>query len=103
MLLRDHPLMTYKGLRSWPPAWIWIYGGEKNHVRGEVGTLRQVVLSRINPADRCFLHIDHEESWYMGCVLIDDHAFCTQIVNLLQDCCNRSIAEIGSLDLSHML
>ena len=83
MLLRDHPLMTYKGLRSWPPAWgdldiRW----EKNRVRGEVGTLRQVVLSRINPADRCFLHIDHEETWYMGCVLIDDHAFCTQISEL---------------------
>jgi hypothetical protein len=49
MLLRDHPQMTYKGFRGWPPAWIWTCGGENNHVRGEVGILRQVVLSNINP------------------------------------------------------
>ena len=91
--------MTYKGLRSWPPAWIWTYGREKNYVRGEVGILREVVVSNINPADRCFLHIDHEGSSYIGCLLIDDHAFCIQIVKLLQDSCNRSIAEVGSLDL----
>ena len=103
MLLRDHPLMTYRGLRSWPPAWLWTYGGKNNHVRGEVGILRKVVLSKINPADRCFLHIDHEGSSYIGCLLIADNAFCIQIVKLLQDSCNRSIAEVGSLDLSHTL
>ena len=103
MLLRDHPLMTYRGVRSWPPAWLWTYGGKNNHVRGEVGILREVVLSKINPADRCFLHIDHEGSSYIGCLLIADHAFCAQIVNLLQDCCNRSIAEVGNLDLPHTL
>ena len=36
MLLRDHPLMTYKGLRSWPPAWIWIYGGKKIAYEGKL-------------------------------------------------------------------
>jgi hypothetical protein len=35
--------------------------------------------------------------------LLDDHAFCTRIVNLLEGYCNRPIAEIGSLDLSHYL
>ncbi len=39
----------------------------------------------------------------MGCMLFDDRSFCTQIAKLLQDCCNRSIAEIGSLHLSHTL
>ena len=103
MLLRDHPLMTYRGLRSWPPAWLWTYRGKNNHVRGEVGILREVVLSKINPADRCFLHIDDEGSSYIGCLLIADQTFCAQIVKLLQDCSNRSIAEVGSLDLSHTL
>ena len=26
MLLRDHPLMSYKGNRSWSPAWLWTAG-----------------------------------------------------------------------------
>jgi hypothetical protein len=30
MLLRNHPLMRYRGIASWPPAWTWIGGGEKN-------------------------------------------------------------------------
>jgi hypothetical protein len=100
MLLRNHPLMTYKSLYSWPPVWIWTDGGENKHPRGEVGILREVTLSNINPADRCFLYIDHEGSTYVGCLLISDHAFCAQIVKLLQGFCNRSIAEIGGLDLS---
>jgi hypothetical protein len=47
MLLRDHPLMSYKGLRSWPPAWLWMHGEENHHPRGEIGLLREVVLSKI--------------------------------------------------------
>jgi hypothetical protein len=39
----------------------------------------------------------------MGCLLFDETAFCRQITEILQSCCNRSIAEIGSLDLSHTL
>jgi hypothetical protein len=103
MLLRDHPLMRYKGLPSWPPAWTWIDGLEKKLLRGEIGILREVTLSNINPADRCYLYINHEGSTYLGCLLIDDHAFCSQVVELLQGCCNRPIAEIGSLDLSYTL
>jgi hypothetical protein len=45
----------------------------------------------------------HEESSYLGCLLFDDTGFCDQIAKLLQGYCNRSIAEIGSLDLSYIL
>ena len=103
MLLRDHPLMSYYGFPSWPPTWTWVDGGQNKHPQGEVGILREILLSNINPAGKCFLSIDHEGSTYMGCLLIDDHAFCAQIVKLLQDCCNRPIAEIGSLDISYTL
>ena len=103
MFLRNHPLMRYRGLASWPPAWTWIGGGENKRPRGEIGILRKVNLSIISPADRCFLYIDHHGSSYVGCLLIDDHGFCHQIVTLLQEHLDRPIAEIASLDLSHTL
>ena len=55
MLLRDHPLMTFKGVRSWPPLSIRTGGATNKHTRGEVGILEEVLLSNTNPADRCFL------------------------------------------------
>jgi hypothetical protein len=103
MLLRDHPLMQYRGLPSWPPIWTWPDGVENNRPRGEIGILRSVRESLVQPANRCFLYIDHEGSSYIGCLLIEDHTFCGQIVKLLKGYCNRPIAEIGSLDLSHTL
>jgi len=50
-----------------------------------------------------FLYIEHEGSRYIGCLLIDDRAFCHQIVKLLQAQCNHSIAEIGNIDVSYPL
>jgi len=38
-----------------------------------------MVLSNIDPAGKCFLSIDHEGSTYMGCLLIDDHAFALKL------------------------
>src|SRR5215475_10309454 len=97
MLLRDHPLMSYHGIRNWPPAWIRLNGEGNKYPRGEIGTLTAVSLSRIKPANRCYLYINHEESFYMGCLLFDDLAFCRHISQLLRFCRNRSIAEIGGL------
>jgi hypothetical protein len=101
MLLRDHPLMTFKGVRSWPPVWIWTGGAKNKRPRGEVGTLQEVLLSNMNPTERCFLYISHEGSSYIGSLLIEDKAFCSQVVKLLRNSCNRSIAAIGSMDLAH--
>lgn len=100
MLLRNHPLMRYRGIASWPPAWTWIGGGEKKRPQGEIGILRSVARPAAQPADRCFLYIDHQGSSYVGCLLIDDQAFCSQIVKLLRDCLDRPIAKIANLDLS---
>jgi hypothetical protein len=80
MLLRNHPLLNQREIRSWPPAWTWTSGGEKKEASGEIGILREVSPSQIVPADRCFLHIDHEGSTYIGCLLIGDQAVCGQIV-----------------------
>jgi hypothetical protein len=103
MLLRDHPLFRYYSVPSWPPVWTWTRGLESNRPKGEVGILRKVELSNVLPADRCFLHIDHEGSCYIGCLLFSDSTFCGQIVSLLQNNYNRPIVEIGSLDLSYTM
>jgi hypothetical protein len=50
MLLRDHPLMSFKGMSSWPPVWTWIDGHEKKSARGEIGILKEVTLSKITAA-----------------------------------------------------
>jgi hypothetical protein len=104
MRLRDHPLMSRYGVPNCPPVWTWIDGGENKNPNGEVGILKAVSLSSIQPAaDRCFLLISHQGSEYLGCLLFDDPVICKEIVKLLQECCKRPIAEIGSLDLSHTL
>jgi hypothetical protein len=65
MELRDHPLMTYRGLPSWPPAWTWIGGTDNQYPKGEVGILKEITLSQIEPADRIFLYMDYEDASYM--------------------------------------
>ena len=103
MLLRDHPLMSYRGVVNWPPAWVWLDGPKEEHPKGELGILKSVLLSKMDQANRCFLLVCYENSSYLGCLLFDDHSFCSQVVKILQSHCNCSIAEIGSLDLSHTL
>jgi hypothetical protein len=103
MKLREHPLMTYRSLRSWPPAWTWVGGADNQHPKGEVGILKEVKVSQINPADRIFIYMEYKDASYIGCLLIDHHSFCHQIARLLQDCCGRPVREIADLDLSHTL
>jgi hypothetical protein len=81
MLLRDHPLRSRHGVPSWPPVWTWVNGPkldgpENKFPKGEVGTLIWVGLTALQPADRCYLYIDHEGSSYLGCLLFDDDKFC---------------------------
>jgi hypothetical protein len=102
MLLRYHPLMSYRGLPNWPPTWTWVDGREDKHPKGEVGILRAVLRSK-DRINRCFMLIFHEESSYMGCLLFDDEIFGRQIAKLLQAHCNRLVAELGCIDLSHTL
>jgi len=101
MLLRHHPLFRYHGIVSWPPIWTWASGLENTRPKGETGILRKIELSNILPTDRCFLYIEHEGALYIGCLLVDDSTFCRQIATLLKNYYNRSISEIGSLNISH--
>jgi hypothetical protein len=99
--LRDHPLLSYRGLNSWPPTWIWINGAERENIRGEIGILREVRESNVAASNRFFLLIQDGENEYMGCLMIEDKNFCYQMTRLLKTQCGRSIAAIGSLDISH--
>ena len=65
--------------------------------------LRRVEKSNLPQTDRCFLFIDYEGSSYIGCLLCSDHVFCSQIVRILQVHLNKTIAQIGSIDLTHTL
>jgi hypothetical protein len=103
MLLRHHPLMSRYGVCNWPPVWIWVNGPENKFPTGEVGILKWVGLTGIQPPDRCYLYIEHEGSTYLGCLLFDESIFCRQVAKLLESYSDRPIAEIGSIDLAYTL
>jgi hypothetical protein len=103
MLLRDHPLMTYKGERSWPPAWLWTAGYNNTHPRGEVGILKAVLHSPIKSNHKCFLVMEHCGAEYVGALLLDDPAFCREIFDILIQNLGKTIQEIGDIDLSYTL
>ena len=98
MQLRDHPLMSYRGLPNWPPVWTNSYDRVVKRVKGEIGRLKHVILHPQMPT-RCFLVIEHKDEAYTGCLLFDDLAFCQQIAARLDFYRGRSIKEIGDLDL----
>jgi hypothetical protein len=100
MLLRNHPLMSCYGIPSWPPKWILIKGPGAGRLTGEIGILTRILVNDLPSTRRCFLYTHHEESFYLGCIFITDRTFFTQIVKILEDCLNRPISEIGSIDLA---
>ena len=93
--------MSYLGMRSWPPAWLWRGGSEDTRPNGEVGLLKNVILSDIDPPTRCFLVMQHMGSEYIGCLSFGDSDFCREIARVLRDHCGSSIHEIGDMDMSY--
>src|SRR5687767_13394363 len=83
MHLRNHPLMSYRGIDNWPPVWTWRGGAENIRPKGEVGILRDLFLSRMEQRSRLFLIMEHQKQEYMGCLLFNDSTFCAQICELL--------------------
>ncbi|HEY1373388.1 MAG TPA: hypothetical protein VGH50_13030 [Candidatus Binatia bacterium] len=110
MELRDHPLMTYRGIRSWPPVWTLIRGAGKDRPKGEVGVLKEIHVSATPPAadatrsyNRIFLFIELDGQAYLGCLMLEDYAFRQQLAIILHDHCNRTIEEIGSIELGRTM
>src|SRR5262249_8716865 len=103
-LLRDHPLMVYKGIRSWPPVWVWRRGNKPtNSRRGEVGILRDVIPSVLQPSDRFFIIMEHQGAEYIGVLLLSDAAFCKSVCDVLLQHRFKPIREIGAIDLFYTL
>src|SRR5919108_4900153 len=101
MKLRDHPLMSYRGIPNWPPVWTSASKASVRCLTGEVGVLKYV---HSNPlmSNKCFLVINFDEDNYIGTLIFKDHAFCKQITELLREHVGRSITDIGDLDVSHL-
>jgi hypothetical protein len=98
--LRDHPLMRRGDISNWPPLWTQgTKGGGTTILRGEVGVLRYIHLAA-QQSKKCYLVIEHNGQHYVGALLFDDSAFCSQICTLLQQHLGRSIKEIGDLEVS---
>ena len=103
--LRNHPLINYRGLPSWPP--IWTPANPRSHLkslRGEIGRLEYVLPNkRTNSSNRCFLIIEHEGQPYVGCLFVEESAFCNHLITILESLAGSTIKEIGDFDLSYTL
>jgi hypothetical protein len=102
MELRNHPLMRYYGLSCWPPRWSPTEEPRNKCVTGEVGVLKRVSYSSM-AGYACHMYIEYEGRNYIGTLLVDDAAFCRDLFFVLHHNTNRSMEDIGSLDLSYTL
>jgi hypothetical protein len=90
---------------------MWTGKGENKYPRGEVGVLKEVHVSILDPGqadsrrpyNRIYLFMEYRDSGYVGCLLIDDPTACRQIGEILLEQCGKTLKEIGQIDLSHLL
>ncbi len=102
MELRNHPLMRYYDMPTWPPRWSPTEEPRNKILTGELGTLRRVSYSSME-GYTCHLYTEYEGRNYLGTILIDDAAFCRHLFFVLQHHVNLAIEDIGSLDISYTL
>jgi hypothetical protein len=101
MQLRNHPLMLYRGRHNWPPAWVWSGTGRDQQPRGEVGSLHDIQIFKVD--HRVVLLMACDDVPYIGCLRFDDAAASRRVGAILKRQIGRSIKEIGDLDLSALL
>jgi hypothetical protein len=102
MQLRAHPLMTYRSVPNWPPAWIQLEETKIKSLSGEVGILKHVM--RYDRVPNGFvLAIEHASERYLGFLIFDEVSFCMLIYNVLEARIGCSIKDLGSLDLTYIL
>lgn len=99
MRLRDHPLMSYRGVKNWPP--VWLQPDTDKKLTGEVGLLTGVTA---DPAKKkCFLHIEYAKEPYTGALLFEDEMFCWLMCKIISNQLGRKISDIGDFDISFTL
>jgi hypothetical protein len=95
MELRNHPLMSYKGIRSWPPHWRCISTKDPQVLEGEIGVLEKVTRRK----GKIILYIENESEIYEGSLSIDNRCFSNRVYELLKVVRGYPIAFIGSRDI----
>jgi hypothetical protein len=102
LALRDHPLINYYGMKSWPPVWVNTHTVPTKKMTGETGVLIGAKFYPESPK-RLFLRMEFHKQHYMGCLVFSDPGFCQQLNGILQAHLGHSIKEVGDLDLSDTL
>ena len=75
---------------------------KENWPRGEIGTLDGAWMHEF--LDQCvFLYVNHGGLSYTGSLYFDNHVSALMVFNFLKSAVGRSIAEVGDLDVSHLL
>ncbi len=105
------PVISHRGIRTWPPTWTWTGKGEDKQPHGEAGVLRKVRTSVVGPKEpgamthdnRIYLFMDYRDSEFVGCLILDDAAACRQIGTVLSALRGMTIKQIGDIDLEHLL
>jgi hypothetical protein len=92
MQLRDCPSV------KWPPTWRRIEGDGDTDVSGEIGTLKSVSSSRVQPK-ACYLIVDVGASSYVGRLVCDNGAVCRQVLALLHRQIGSTMKQIGDSEL----
>jgi hypothetical protein len=99
MKLREHPLLSYRGVSNWPPVWIGKDGRHLKQSESDRAILKDVVQSKKAPLTRCYLMIEAEGEEYVGAVLFDDHFSCRQISRLLLEHRGEPVHKVGEIDV----
>ena len=103
MKLREHPLMSHRGIPNWPPSCTQGSGSEADALlRSESGILQHIMTHDRLP-HRFYLLVKHDNNRYVATLLFDDPTFCRQVADLLEFYIGCSIREIGDLDMSYTL
>jgi hypothetical protein len=97
MKLRDHPSISYKGVRSWPPVWFDADTVPGKVIKGEVGILTDVVMGGLELCE-VFLAIRYQGGSFIGVLFFDDQLFCLKVYEFLKACIGREIKDIGDME-----
>jgi hypothetical protein len=101
-MLRDHPIMSYRGVPNWPSVWTQTRSDGIKKLSGEVGVLIYV-HAPCPDSHKCYLVTEYENENYLGTLLFDDATVCSEITALLRQNLRKPIREIGELDVSFTL
>ena len=94
MKLREHPSMTFRNAPNWPPLWL----GTQSHPHLGMSVLKHVIPDQRRP-NKCFLVVEKNGQGYVGLLEFDDPRLCARLSKILLQHTDRTIRDIGDIDL----